>query len=330
MIISKTPFRISFFGGGSDYPEWYKQFGGEVISTTVNKYLYISIRKLLKFYKHKYRILYSKDESVNSINEIKHKPVREILKYFKIKNGIELHYDADLPARSGIGSSSAFVVGLLQNLLTMKKEKIDKNILATKSIFLETEILKEVVGSQDQVACTYGGFNNIKFLKDGSFLVKEIDITLEKKKFLEENIFLAYSAIQRTAQVVVKSFVKDLTSKKIKEIQNINLILQDAKKILKSKNLSLFGDLLNESWMIKKSLSSKISNKKIDELYNFAIKSGASGGKLLGAGGGGFFVFYVNKEKQKKFLDNMKKVIVFPIKFDSEGSQIIANTHTDY
>jgi D-glycero-alpha-D-manno-heptose-7-phosphate kinase len=330
MIVSKTPFRISFFGGGSDYPQWYEKFGGEVISTTINKYLYISVRRPPKFYKHKYRILYSKDEMVGSINEIQHKPVREMLRYFKIKGGMEVHYDADLPARSGIGSSSAFIVGFLQNLLTIQKKKINKKTLAIKSIFLEKDILKEVVGSQDQVACSYGGFNNIKFLKNGSFLVKKINIDLEKKKFLEGNLFLVYSTIQRAAQMVAKSFVQDLTSKKIREIQNINLILQDAKKLIKSKNFSLFGELLNESWMLKRSLSNKVSTNKLDELYNLALESGASGGKLLGAGGGGFFVFYVKKFNQKKFFEKMKKIIVLPIKFDNEGSQIIADTHTDY
>jgi len=330
MIISKTPFRISFFGGGSDYSEWYQKFGGEVISTTINKYLYISLRRPPKFYKYKYRILYSKDEMVGSINQIQHKPVREMLKYFKIKGGMEVHYDADLPARSGIGSSSAFIVGFLSSLLTIQKKTINKKTLATQSIFLEKDILKEIVGSQDQVACAYGGFNNLKFLKNGSFSVKKINIDLEKKNFLEGNLFLAYSAIQRTAQIVAKSFVQDLSGKKIKEMENINLILQDAKKLLKSKNLSLFGELLNESWMFKRSLSNKVSTKKLDELYNFALESGASGGKLLGAGGGGFFVFYVKKPNQKFFLEKMKKTIVLPIRFDNEGSQIIADTHTDY
>ena len=181
MIISRTPYRISFFGGGTDYPEWYKKFGGEVISTSINKYVYISVRNLPKFFKHKYRILYSKDEQVQKIDDIKHKPVREILKYYKINDGIEVHYDGDIPARTGVGSSSAFVVGFLNAIMQLKKININKYDLSKKSIFLETKVLNEVVGSQDQVACAHGGFNNIIFNKNGSFLVKKIKINKKRE-----------------------------------------------------------------------------------------------------------------------------------------------------
>ena len=186
MIISKTPYRISFFGGGSDYPEWYKKFGGEVISTSINKYVYISVRNLPKFFKHKYRILYSLDEQVQNIESIKHKPVREILKYYKFRGGLEVHYDGDMPARSGVGSSSAFVVGFLNAIMTLNNIKLQKSELAKKSIFLETKILKEVVGSQDQVACAHGGFNNIKFLKNGNYKINKIKLNFEKKKTIRE------------------------------------------------------------------------------------------------------------------------------------------------
>ena len=326
MIITKTPFRISFFGGGTDYPEWYQSHGGEVISTTINKYVYISVRKLPNFFDHKYRIVYSKDEMVKSLSQIKHKPVREILKYFKIKKGLEIHYDSDLPARSGVGSSSAFVVGLLHSMMAMKKLTINKNILAKKSIFLETKVLKETVGSQDQVACAYGGFNNIKFMRNGKFNVRNIDLSSYKKKQLEDNLFLVFSKIQRTAEIVAKSFVNNLTDIKYNEMQNIKKILIEAKQNLKNNNIDNFGELLHESWLLKKDLSNRISNNQLDDLYNHAIDGGATGGKLLGAGGGGFFIFYVKEKNHKKFLNKMKKTITIPFKFENGGSQIVANT----
>ena len=321
MIISKTPYRISFFGGGSDYPEWYKKYGGEVISTTINKYVYITVRPLPSFFDHNYRIVYSEQESVSKLSEIKHKPVREIIKYFKIKYGLEIHYDGDLPAKSGVGSSSAFVVGLVNAINELKNLDISKFNLAKKSVYLETKILKEVVGSQDQVACAYGGFNNIIFKKDGTFIVKKIKINNKKIRELENNLFLVYSKIQRTAEIVAKSFVQNLTNNKIYEMEKINSLVKDAKYILKNMDLDNFGNLLNESWEFKKRLSDIVSNNHLDDLYEYAIKSGASGGKLLGAGGGGFFIFYVKKNKQKIFLNKMKKSLIIPFKFEKQGSQ---------
>jgi len=255
VIISKTPYRISFFGGGSDYPEWYKKYGGEVISTTINKYVYITVRPLPSFFDHNYRIVYSEQESVSKLSEIKHKPVREIIKYFKIKYGLEIHYDGDLPAKSGVGSSSAFVVGLVNAINKLKNLDISKFNLAKKSVYLETKILKEVVGSQDQVACAYGGFNNIIFKKDGTFIVKKIKISNQKIHELENNLFLVYSKIQRTAEIVAKSFVQNLTNNKIYEMKKINSLVKDAKYILKNQDLDNFGNLLNESWEFKKRLS---------------------------------------------------------------------------
>ena len=321
MIISKTPYRISFFGGGSDYPEWYKKFGGEVISTTINKYVYITIRHLPSFFNHNYRLVYSKQELVNELSQIKHKPVREIIKYFKIKYGLEIHYDGDLPAKSGVGSSSAFVVGLLNAIWKLKNIHSTKHNLAKKSIFLETKVLKEVVGSQDQIACAYGGFNNIIFKKDGSFKVNKIKINKKRKNQLENNLFLVFSRIQRTAEIVAKSFVQNLPKNKINEMEKINSLVKDAKNIIKNQDLDNFGNLLNESWEFKKRLSNMVSNNKIDQMYKYAIESGATGGKLLGAGGGGFFVFYVKQNAHKKFITKMKKSLIIPFKFETQGSQ---------
>ena len=321
MIISKTPYRISFFGGGTDYPQWYKKFGGEVISTTIDKYVYITIRPLPSFFKHKYRIVYSKTEIAKKLSEIKHKPVKAIIKYFEIKYGLEIHYDGDLPARSGVGSSSAFVVGLIKAMIKLKKLKINKLNLAKKSIMIEAKILKEVVGSQDQDACAYGGFNNIIFKKNGTFLVKKINIKKKNIKLLENNLFLVFSKIQRTAQIVAKSFVNRITYEKIFEMQKINSLVSDAKRILKTNNIDKFGELLDESWKFKKKLSVMVSNDRLDKLYEYALRSGASGGKLLGAGGGGFFVFYVKKNHHKKFLIKMKKNLIIPFRFETNGSK---------
>ena len=330
MIISKTPFRISFFGGGSDYPEWYSKFGGQVISTTINKYAYIYVRELPKLYDYNYRVIYSKDEIANDLNKIKHKPVREILKYFKIKKPLHIQYDGDLPARSGMGSSSAFVVGFLNNILTLQKKKFTRRYLAEKSIFLEKSILKETVGSQDQIACTYGGLNNIKFNKNGSFKVEKINLNKIKLRELESNLFLVYSKVQRIAEVVAKTFVNSLSDKNYKNMEKINSLLNEAKNNLKSNNFDLFGELLNQSWIVKKQLSNKISSKNLDEIYNNAIKAGATGGKLLGAGGGGFFIFYVKKKNQKKFLKKTNNLNILPFKFDTDGSKVISNTKTDF
>ena len=213
MIITKTPYRISFFGGGSDYPSWYKRYGGKVISTSINKHLYISCRFLPNFFKHKYRVAWSKIEETKNINEIKHNAVREILKYLKSKKGLEIHYDGDLPARSGMGSSSCFVVGLLKAIYELENKYIDKKFLAKKSIYLEQNIMKEAVGSQDQIAASYGGFNKISFKKK-NFNVKKI--TTKNLKLLNNNLLLIYTGIRRTAHFVAKTFINKLQNEKKK------------------------------------------------------------------------------------------------------------------
>lgn len=321
MIITKTPFRISLFGGGSDYPSWFKRNGGEVISTSINKYLYITLRELPNFFQHKYRIVYSKDEIVNNLKSIQHKPVREILKYFDIKKGIEIHYDGELPARSGVGSSSAFVVGLLNAIYKFNKKITNKKFISQKSIFFEREILRENVGWQDQIACSYGGFNNIKFKKNGSFDVSKINISKIKKDHLDDNLFLVYTKIQRRAHNIAKSFIYKLDRDKKRELNQILLLVEEAKKIFLKSNIDEIGKLLDETWKVKMSLSKKISNNLINEMYQHGISSGASGGKLLGAGGGGFFLFYVKKENQKIFKKKMNKFLFIPFKFENYGSK---------
>ena len=325
MIISKTPYRISFFGGGSDYPSWYMKKEGKVLSTTIDKYVYISCRYLPPFFEHKYRIVWSKLETVKKISQINHNAVREMLKYLKIKNGLEIHYDGDLPARSGMGSSSVFVVGLLNLLNNFLGKNVTKKNLAKESIFFEQKILNEAVGSQDQIAATYGGFNKIKFIKDGNFTVDPINISKNIKNRLNKNLLLVYTGVTRNAQDVAKSYINKIKNVKSSNIMNILNFVNEGENLLKKGNLNDFGKLLNESWNEKKGLSKSISNHYMNEIYSYAISKGALGGKLLGAGGGGFFLFYVPHSKQKNFIKYLKKFTIIPFNFSNEGSKIVFN-----
>lgn len=325
MIISRTPYRISFFGGGSDYPEWYNQFGGQVISSTINKYLYISCRELPNFFNHKYRVVYSKVEEVKKITDIKHKVVRLALLKKRINNNLEIHYDGDLPSRSGMGSSSSFIVGLLNVLNKLNNVRSDKLFLAKESINFEQKILKECVGSQDQIACAVGGFNLIKFRRKGDFTVSSYDKSIDFKKKLNENLILLYTGQQRNAQEIAKKFINKITSIKKKEISDILECVKIAINLIKEKQHDDFGRLLNESWQIKKKLDKNITNSFIDEIYNKGKIYGALGGKILGAGGGGFFLFYVPKEKKYFFMKKMNFLTNIPFKFETSGSQIIFN-----
>ena len=306
MIVTKTPYRISFFGGGSDYPAWYKKNGGAVLSTTIDKYIYISCRFSPGYFKQKYRIVWRKIENVKNLKEINHKAVRELLKYLKIKQGLEIHYHGDLPARSGMGSSSCFTVGLMQALCKIKNIKLNKSKLASKSIHFEQNVMKEIVGSQDQTSASYGGFNKITFNKDNSIKIKKISSKKNIKK-LNENLILIYTGINRTAHKIANSYVRKLTKSKKNHIEKIMSFVNEGKKILESGNVDDFGRLLNISWEEKKNLSNLITNNKIDELYNEAINYGALGGKLLGAGGGGYFLLSskLNQSETKSILSKL-------------------------
>jgi len=326
MIISKTPYRISLFGGGTDYPSWYQNYGGQVISTTIDKYIYISLRILPSFFKHKYRIVYSKTENVKKISDIKHPAVREALKFFKIKDGLEIHYDGDLPARSGMGSSSAFVVGLFNVLNSFLKKNYTKKKLSLDSIDFEHKVLNETVGSQDQIAASYGGFNLITFAKDNTFEVSNISKNISYINKLNENLVLVYTGIVRTANDIAKTYANKLSSFNNKKImQSILQNVEDAKILIENKRLDDIGRLLHESWMRKKDLSAQVTNDRINFIYNLGMKYGALGGKLLGAGGGGFFLFYVPLEKRSYFLKKINKFLNIPFKFSNNGSQIIFN-----
>lgn len=323
MIICRTPFRISFFGGGTDFPAWYGKYGGSVISTTIDKYCFINVRNLPNFFNYNYRLRYFKTEQTNNINNIKHPSFRETLKYLNFENqNVEIVHNADLPALSGMGASSSSTVCLLHALNTLKNKYVTKKQLSLDALKIEQKILKESVGSQDQIASAFGGLNYIKFNKDLSFEVNPV-IKNENTNKLENSILLLFTGLQRKAEKIEKIKKKNI-EKNFSFLENMNSITSEAHKMLNSKlNLKLFGNLLNEQWKLKKSLSKSVSNKIIDDIYLMGIKNGAYGGKLLGAGNGGFMMFLCNDVSKKKILKKSKKLLNIPIKFDNIGSQII-------
>jgi D-glycero-alpha-D-manno-heptose-7-phosphate kinase len=323
MIISKTPFRISFFGGGTDYPAWFEKFGGAVLSTTIDKYCYITIRYLPPFFEHKHRIVYSIIENVKSFNEIKHPVVKSLLEYFKIDKGVEIHHDGDLPARSGLGSSSSFTVGMLNSLYALKGKIISKNQLAKEAIHIERDVLKESVGSQDQIAVAHGGFNKIVFHNDHNFRVEAGTLQKGKIKHLQDHLMLIFTGFSRFASEIAAEQIRN-TSNKEKELNAMRDMVDKAIDILNSdRDIVEFGQLLDESWQIKKHLSSKVTNPEVDSLYESALKHGAIGGKLLGAGGGGFMLLFVRPENRKKVASGLRAFLEVKFEFENEGSQII-------
>lgn len=328
MIISRTPFRISFFGGGTDYPIWYEKYGGMALSATINKYAYITARELPPFFEYKHRIQYYLREEVDEIEKIKHPVVREALKLFDIKFGLEIVHNADLPARSGLGSSSTFTTGLLHALYGINNKMITKRELALTAINLEQNIIGEAVGSQDQTAASFGGLNLIEFSKQKTFEVRELTISKERINMLQENLLLCFTGFSRTAEKIAKTQI-EVTKNKKKELDMMIELLKQAKEVLLNDKISMdhFGRLLNEQWAIKKSLTNNISNSQIDEIYQAGINSGAIGGKLLGAGGGGFMIFYAKKRFHKKIKESLKSKLFVPFRFENTGSQIIYYSH---
>jgi D-glycero-alpha-D-manno-heptose-7-phosphate kinase len=324
MIICQTPFRISFFGGGTDYPASYRKHGGAVLSTTINKYGYITCRRLPPFFEHKHRIVYSKIENVRSTEEIDHPAVRTVFKYLGIEEGLEIHYDGDLPARSGLGSSSSFTVGLLNTLYAMKGKLKSKKELAEETIYVEQELVKETVGSQDQIAAAYGGFNRIDFQANGAFDVTPMVIPRLRSQLLNEHLMLFFTGFSRIAETIAKSKVDNFESRE-KHLLRMKAMVDEAQKIIQSSDGSLddFGKMLHEGWELKKELSDKVSNDDIDAIYQAGINNGAHGGKILGAGGGGFILFYARPEVQPAIRKALHKLIEVDFKFEYGGSKII-------
>ncbi len=323
MIISRTPFRISFFGGGTDYPAWYRENRGSVFATTINKYCYISCRYLPPFFEHKSRIIYSKMEQVKKTSEIQHPSVRACLTLMKIKEGVEIHHDGDLPARTGLGSSSSFTVGLLNALNGLKGNIVSKMELAKDAIHIEQDMLKENVGSQDQICAAYGGFNLIEFNGDHRFKIHPVTINQKRLNLLQDHLLLFFTGISRYASEIAREQVKRIPHNK-SELNEMFDMVQEAIDIVKgSRDIAKFGRLLNESWQIKKRLSKLITTPAIDDIYYSAVKAGAIGGKLLGAGGGGFILFFAEPGAHRKIKKSLGHLLNVPFKFENFGSQII-------
>lgn len=326
MIITKTPYRISFFGGGTDHPAWFRDNGGKVLSTTFDKYCYISLRQLPPFFEHKYRIVYSLIENINNLEDIQHPAVREVLKYLQYSVGLEIHHDGDLPARSGLGSSSAFTVGLLNAMNALEGKFVSAENLAKTAIHIEQNLIKECVGSQDQVAASYGGFNQVDFYRDGNFAVEPMIITQERKSNLNDHLMLFFTGISRFSSEVAESQISNMSncSSQLNELQSM---VDDGIRILTNTNTPLedFGRLLDSAWQIKRSLSNMVSNTKLDNLYKAAIKAGAIGGKVMGAGGGGFVLFYVKPENQVKVKEALVELTYVPFKFENTGSKVVVH-----
>ena len=324
MITTSTPLRISFFGGGTDYPLWYRQYGGSVLSTTIDKSCFITCRWLPPFFEYHSRVSYTKVENVSENDLIQHPSVRACLKFLGIKEGIEVHHIADLPARSGLGTSSAFTVGLLLGLYALKNQMRDKPTLASEAIHVEQDLLQEAVGAQDQVSAAYGGFNRINFDTDGSIEVKRMLTSPNRLKELEHHLALYFTGFSRFASEIAQEQLR-MTPHKKQELDTMLQLVDEAVAIIASPNRSLheFGRLLHESWQIKRSLTQKISNASIDEIYEAGISAGALGGKLLGAGGGGFMLFFVPPERREALRLRLKKLLCIPFGFSSRGSHVV-------
>jgi len=323
MLISRTPFRISFFGGGTDYPVWYRQHGGAVLSATIDKYCYISVRRLPPFFEHKFRVVYSKIENCSTVEEIKHPGVRGVLQFLNITSGLEIHHDGDLPARSGMGSSSAFTVGLLNAVYALQGQMPGKRRLGLESIRIEQDLIKETVGSQDQVQAAYGGLNYITFHADDEFSVRPVSLRRERIDEFNSHLMLFYTGIKRTAAEVAQSYVNDIDSKK-RELRITKDLVKEGLAILGSdQDLAAFGKLMHEAWQIKRKMSDKVTNAEVDAFYQQAVEAGALGGKLTGAGGGGFLLLFVPPDRQSAVRQVLHQLIHVPFRFEFSGSQII-------
>jgi D-glycero-alpha-D-manno-heptose-7-phosphate kinase len=330
MVISRTPFRVSFFGGGTDYPVWYRENGGSVISTTINKYCYLSCRYLPPFFDYNYRVRYYYNELVKAVDDIKHPSVRACIKKLGIISGLDIVHNADLPAQSGLGSSSTFTVGLLNALYALDHYMPTKRELALEAINIEQNILKENVGSQDQTAAAFGSFNRIRFGGGQEVAVEQIIIPPGRLSELQGNLLLFFTGFTRNADSVAAEQIK-ATPQKTRELLCMLDLVDQAQSILlsKSESLDAFGKLLHEQWKIKRSLSSLISNSCIDEIYDSAIRAGALGGKLLGAGSGGFILFYCPTSTRKKVKDALSRLLHVPFRFEHTGSQIVYYSHSE-
>lgn len=327
MIITKTPFRMSFFGGGTDMPAFFNEHGGSVISTTFDKYCYVNVRHLPRFFDYSTELSYSKTERVTDVNEIQHPAIREAMKFLDMHE-IRLTYEADLPARSGLGTSSSFAVGMLSAFYALKGKYADKNKLAKEAIYLERELCNEAGGWQDQIAAAYGGLNRINFSSDG-FTVDPIIISTERKREFNRNLMLFFTGFTHfSSEVQATINVADKTKQRLEMLA----LVDEAQNILTDKNTDLneFGRMLDTTWKLKRQTGAKISTDSIDMLYGKGMKAGALGGKLLGAGGGGFLLFYVEPDKQQYVRDALADLMYVPFEFENGGTRVIHFTPESY
>lgn len=328
MIITQTPFRMSFFGGGTDFPGFYREHGGAVLSTTFDKYCYVNVRHLPRFFDYTTELSYAKTERVTDVEAIEHPAIREAMKMLDMHE-IRLTYEADLPARSGLGTSSSFAVGMLNAFYALKGKYADKRKLADDAIYLERVLCKESGGVQDQIAASFGGFNKISFNADG-YTVSPVIISPERKLRLNDNLMLFFTGFSRFSSDIQVEAEKSLKSKETQLLEMLQLV-EEAEQVLTSKTeLAEFGKLLDYTWKLKRGITNKVSTDSIDAIYNKAMKAGAIGGKLLGAGGGGFLLFYVETEKQKNVLDALENLLYVPFEFETAGTQVIHYTPESY
>jgi D-glycero-alpha-D-manno-heptose-7-phosphate kinase len=323
MIISRTPFRVSFFGGGSDYPQWYRNHGGAVLATAIDKYCYISCRRLPPFFDYKHRLVYRKQETVNRISEIEHPAVRGVFSHFEWEEGVEIHHDGDLPARSGLGSSSSFTVGLINALRAMQGRLISKEELGSLAIHIEQDVIRENVGSQDQITAAYGGFNRIDFRRDGAIEVQPIILPPARLAAFKSHLMLVFTGFARLASEVAKTKIDNL-GKRADEIRRIAKMVDEGVDILASdRPITDFGALLHDAWTNKRKLSDAVTTEAIDRIYADARDAGAVGGKLLGAGGGGFMLLFAPPAKQEAVRKRLGKFVHVPFDFEMSGSRIV-------
>lgn len=323
MIICRTPFRISFFGGGTDYPVWFMEHGGAFLSTTINRYCYVMCRRLPPFFEVKGRISWSQVENVSSVAEIRNPVVREVLRFLKMEPDLDIHYHGDLPARAGLGSSSAFTVGLLNALHALRGQFVSKSMIAREAIQVEQELIGDVVGIQDQIATAYGGLNVCDITPGGDFFVRPVVISRERAAEIESSLLLVYTGIARTASAIASVQLQQMPER-IAELRRIRALVDEGHSLLcGNADVIEFGKLLHDTWMMKRSLSKLVTTEFIDEAYCAARSAGAVGGKLLGAGGGGFLLLFARPESHAQIRAALRSLLFVPMEFDYQGTQII-------
>jgi D-glycero-alpha-D-manno-heptose-7-phosphate kinase len=324
VIITRTPYRVSFFGGGTDYPAWIREHGGAVLATAIDKYCYITCRRLPPFFEHKHRIVYSVIESVTSNDQIKHPAVRAALQSENVTEGLEIHHDGDLPARSGLGSSSSFTVGLVHALHALRGNMSNRDQLAKAAIHIEQDLLQENVGSQDQIIAAYGGLNYVQFRQDGTFDVTPVIVPLERKAELNSHLMLCFTGFSRFASDIAKSQLANMAAKE-KQLMRMQQMVEEGLEIFANSSvpISAFGKLLHEAWQAKRSLSNMVTTPEIDGIYEAARDAGAIGGKLLGAGGGGFMLLFARPEYHAAIRERLKTLIHVPFEFEESGSRVV-------